>query len=123
MIRICNYCNELVNVTLQLEKHNQKYPGHLPNSCFQIACKICHRSSVLQKLIEKLVGHESSKNCGHGPNGMLAKQMEQFAHCEIVREASDYGIRIDGICIDDNASTRSQMQEDKGPKSKGTMSK
>ena len=72
--------------------------------------------------METLVEHECVKNCGHSENGISAKAMEPLATCRLVNKAPLHGMKIVGICMDDDTSTKAQLREDTGPNSRGTMS-
>ena len=126
MVRICFVCDSLRYATAAVEELVKK-TKHTFSTCVIMDCEICEEmKQKKEKLDEMILNHSThtcKRNCGDTDKGISAKGMEPLGTCELVNEAPKYGMKIHGICMDDDQSTRAQLRFDDGPESTGRMTR
>lgn len=127
LIRVCYFCKELQNVNEKLEKMIEEYKEHaqqtnqfLPETT--TLCTKCQAIFFLKLKHTRLGDHRCLKNCGFG-TGISAKAMEPLGTCLLCKDRPKYDMRVCGICMDDDTTTKAQLQKNTRPTSSGTMSK
>ena len=119
MIRVCYYCEELKEQRNLLVNFRDKNKHHNFALCSFLPCSVCSSMDKFKKRIEKLEKH--SCTCNTTEKEVSAKGMEPLGNCRLCTNAPKHGIKVRGICMDDNTTSKAQLRKDTGPDSTGCM--